>query len=676
MTGAIAAEVGSPESVPIPAGTAMSAFAAAVRDRYAVEVSTYPDLHAWSVREPEKFWAQVWDFFDVAASKPFESVLEPRQMPGARWFTGARLNYADQVLRHASERSGPAIVVVGEGRDRREVSWPELASQVAAFATTLRAAGVEPGDRVVGYLPNADEAIIAFLGAAAVGATWAGCAPDYGATAAADRLEQLEPTVLVGVTAATFGGALRDRRQVLSELARRLDPALVITVSRGGVDVDPGAPPTSARWMPWSAAVRDRPSTELVTEQVGPEHPLWVLFSSGTTGVPKGIVHGHAGVVVTHLATLALHQDLGPDDVFFWYTTTNWMLWNIVVGALLLGATTVTYEGSPTHPDADVLWSIVEQERVTQFGTSPGLLQAAASVGLVPGRDHDLSALEKILATGAPVAPDLYTWVASAVSEDVPLLSTSGGTDVVSSFVGGSPGLPVRPGEISGPLLGVAVEAWDEAGRPVRDQVGELVVTVPMPSMPVKFWNDPTGSRYRDAYFDTYPGVWRHGDWITHTSENTFIVHGRSDSTLNRNGVRIGSADLYQVVESIDQIAEALVLGVEMSDGTYRMPMFLVLRDPAVDRRELIEHLTDRLRREGSPRHVPDEFHFVEAIPHTKTGKKLEVPLKRVLQGARVSEVLSTGAVDRPELIDFYVELARTWSGEDRSAPAGAGPAS
>ncbi|MFO6453063.1 acetoacetate--CoA ligase [Aeromicrobium sp. LTX1] len=646
----------------------MSTFARAVAERHGVTVSSYADLYEWSVEHPERFWAEVWQHFGVVASAPYDSVLDRREMPGARWFDGARLNYVDQVLRHAATTSRPAIIVVAEDGSRKEVGWAELKRSVTAFAGTLRAVGVTPGDRVVGYLPNADEAIIAFLGTAAVGATWAGCAPDYGAVAAADRLQQLAPTVLVGATAVEFGGVLRDRRDVLSNLAELLDPHVVITVSRRGLDVDHERPPTRAQWMSWADAVRgDDLGPDLVTEQVEPDHPLWVLFSSGTTGVPKGIIHGHAGVVVTHLASLGLHQDLGERDVFFWYTTTNWMLWNIVVGALLLGVTTVAYEGSPMYPDVDVLWRIVEQEGVTQFGTSPGLLQAAVSAGLAPGTEHDLSSLTKILVTGAPVPETLNSWVESFVSEHVPLLSTSGGTDVVSSFVGGSPGVPVRPGEIPGPLLGVAVAAWDEAGRAVKDQVGELVVTLPMPSMPVGFWNDPDGARYREAYFDSYPGVWRHGDWITHRQSGGFVVHGRSDSTLNRNGVRIGSADLYHVAEAVDGVAEALVLGIEMRDGTYRMPMFLAVEDAVVDVDELVEHVSARLRTEGSPRHVPDEFHIVDAIPHTKTGKKLEVPLKRILQGAPVEEVLSIGAVDRPELVAYYVELAGQWLGKDAS---------
>lgn len=652
---------------PFGDATAMERFAAAISDRYAVDVAEFNRLHDWSITELEEFWAQVWQFFGVVSSQPYTTVLEERQMPGARWFTGARLNYVDQILQHVDVLESAAIVVVREDNTRREVTWTELNDRVTAFAATLRSTGVGAGDRVVGYLTNADEAIVAFLGSAAVGAVWACCAPDYGVSAAADRFAQLEPTVLVANTAYMYGGTLRDRRDVLAELAGRLAPRLVVTVPRGGIDLTPEAPPAGPRWITWSDAVSATTGVPLRTEQVPPDHPLWVLFSSGTTGIPKGLVHGHAGVIVTHQVLLGLHQDLSSKDTLFWYTTTNWMLWNIVVSALLLGATTVAYEGSPTYPSEDRLWQIAEQERVTQLGISPGLVKIGASAGLRPGADHDLSRLTRLMVTGAPVPAWLYDWAAEAVSPDVPLISTSGGTDVVSSFVGGAPNLPVHPGEIPGPILGVAVEAYDESGRAVRDVVGELVVTLPMPSMPLAFWGDPDGQRYRLAYFDAFPDVWRHGDWVTHTARGTFMVHGRSDSTLNRNGVRLGSADLYQVVENIPGIAEALVLGVEQPDGGYRMPMFLVPQPESTVDDRTVEVIRHRLRTECSPRHVPDEFHVVPAIPHTKTGKKLEVPLKRILQGATVEDVLSPGAIDRPELVGFYVDLARRWAAETSS---------
>ncbi|GAA0975509.1 acetoacetate--CoA ligase [Acrocarpospora macrocephala] len=668
MTAASDRPGASGPGAPIGAGSAMGRFAARVASRHGVDVSDYGLLHAWSVAHPGTFWGEVWDFFEVISSRPYDTVLEEPRMPGARWFTGARLNYVDQVLRHVGRLDTPAVVVIAEDGTRREVRWDELGERVAAFAATLRDAGVEPGDRVVGYLPNADEAIVAFLGTAAVGAVWACCAPDYGASAASDRLAQLEPAVLVGATAYSFGGVLRDRRDVLTELVDRLDPRLVVTVTRGGLEVEPADQPAGTRFVTWSDAVATAGIDTFRTEQVAPDHPLWVLFSSGTTGIPKGIVHGHAGVVVTHLLMLGLHQDLSAGSTLFWYTTTNWMLWNVVVSALLAGVTTVAYEGSPLFPTADRLWEIAERERATQLGTSPGLLRAAVAAGLRPGDDHDLAHLTQIMVTGAPVAESLYDWAADAVSPDIPLISTSGGTDVVSSFVGGAPGLPVHRGEIPGPLLGVAVAAFDDAGRPVRDTVGELVVTVPMPSMPLGFWRDVNGERYHEAYFATFPGVWRHGDWATHTSRGTFVVHGRSDSTLNRNGVRIGSADLYQVVEGAAGVAEALVLGVERPDGSYRMPMFLVPQDGHALDTEAIELIRHKLRTEGSPRHVPDEFHVVPAVPHTKTGKKLEVPLKRILQGADPNEVLSAGAIDRPELVPFYVDLARRWADEESSA--------
>jgi acetoacetyl-CoA synthetase len=639
--------------------TSIGRFAARVRERHGADVSDYRGLHQWSVDEPELFWAEVWQHFDVVASRDPESILDSRTMPGAQWFGGSRLNYVDQVTRHLDVPT-PAVVSFDESGARRELSWRDLLARVAAFAAELRSSGVEKGDRVVGYLPNSAEAVIAFLGTASIGAVWACCGPDYGAAAAAERLEQLQPRVLVASTGNRFGGRFHDRRAALTELAQRLGVAKVVVVdSPQAPDNDDGGP-CRVRWADVvDSAAPSAPPLE--TEQVPPGHPLWVLFSSGTTGKPKGIVHSHAGIVVTHLELFGLQMDLDRGDVFFWYTTTNWMLWNIVAGALLAGVTTITYEGSPAVPTMDRLWDIVADEGVRVFGTSPGHLQACLAQDIHPRLRGDFTRLTTVAVTGAPMSEALDDWVALEVSATATVVSSSGGTDVASSFVGGAPGLRPRKGVIHGPILGVSVAAYDDAGVPVRDTVGELVVTLPTPSMPIGLWGDDDGTRYRESYFETYPGVWRHGDWVTHFSDGTFLIHGRSDSTLNRNGVRIGSADLYNVVERHPAVAESMVVGVECDDGRYRMPMFLVANTGHRIDDTTLDELRRSLREEASPRHVPDEFHVVPAIPHTKTGKKIEVPVKRILQGAEIADVCAPGSIDRPELLSYYSDLALEW---------------
>ncbi len=641
--------------------TRLEDFRQFVARRHRVSVSSYDELHSWSVEHPDHFWESVWEFGGVRCSRPPDTVLDSHAMPGARWFEGARLNYVDTVLAHR-DKPGPAVISVSEDGSRAEVSWEQLADQVVAVAVWLRTQGVASGDRVVGYVTNSAETIIAFLATAAVGATWACCAPDYGARAARDRLAQLEPTVLVAVASYRFGGRVHDRRKEVSELAGLLGVRAVVGVERDGLRL--AQTDLTAPLFAWEDITATAPIDSFTTVQVPSDHPLWVLFTSGTTGKPKGIVHGHAGVVVTHLALLGLHQDLGVGENLFWHTTTNWMLWNVVVGALLTGATTVTYEGSPVHPGPERLWQLVESERVTVFGTSPGHLQLCRDEGIKPGRDFELLHLRRIAVTGAPAAPSIFQWVSEAVSTTAPLDSISGGTDVVGAFLGGAPGVDAAPGRLAAAVLGVAAEAWDDSGRAVIDEVGELVITRPMPSMPIGFLNDADGSDYAAAYFATFPGVWRHGDWVTRHSDGGWTVHGRSDSTLNRHGVRLGSADLYDVVESDEAVAEALVLGVERPDGSYRMPMFLV---PTLGGRiddAVIARLRERLR-EVSPRHVPDEFHVVSGIPHTRTGKKLEVPLKRVMQGAPADSVLSPDAVDDPALLDQFRTLAASWDEQE-----------
>jgi acetoacetyl-CoA synthetase len=646
----------------VPSMTRMENFRELVARRHRVPVSSYDELHSWSIEHPDQFWELVWEFGGVQCSRAPDSVLHSQAMPGARWFEGARLNYVDTVLAHR-DNPGPAVIAVSEDGSRAELSWEQLADRVASVAEWLRTQGVGSNDRVVGYVANSAETIVAFLATAAVGATWACCAPDYGARAAGDRLAQLEPTVLVAVAGYRFGGRVHDRREEVSELVGLLGVRAVVGLERDGLRLDQSD--LTAPLFRWEDVEATGHDDSFTTEQVPRDHPLWVLFTSGTTGKPKGIVHGHAGVVVTHLALLGLHQDLGVGETLFWHTTTNWMLWNIVVGALLTGATTVTYEGSPVHPGPDRLWQLVESERVTVFGTSPGHLQLCRDEGLQPGCDFDLPHLRRIAVTGAPAAPSIFQWVSEAVSTTTPLDSISGGTDVVGAFLGGAPGVEAAPGRLAAAVLGVAAEAWDDAGRAVFDEVGELVITRPMPSMPIGFLNDPDGSKYAAAYFATFPGVWRHGDWVTRHSDGGWTVHGRSDSTLNRHGVRLGSADLYEVVEADEAVAEALVLGVERPNGAYRMPMFLVPTPGAHIDDAVIGRLRERLR-DVSPRHVPDEFHVVSGIPHTRTGKKLEVPLKRIMQGSPQESVLRPGAVDDPALLDQFRTLAASWAEQEQ----------
>lgn len=651
---------GKPFWVPAPEATTTSRIADFGRwvarhrgVRAAHDHTDYAALHRWSVTELEGFWSTVWEFFDVEAATPYEQVLAEEKMPGARWFTGATLNYTHHALRHLSG-DRPAIIALDETGADYEVSGERLRAQVASVAATLRDLGVGQGDRVVGYLPNTPHAIVAFLAAAGLGAVWSVCGQDYAAKAAADRFAQLEPTVLIAADGYLFNGTTHDRRAAVLDLARSL-PTLKATVLVDHVGLPWPTDNYPAITLTWEdAATR---TEQLVCTPVPFDQPLWIVFSSGTTGLPKGIVHGHGGVLLEHLKTLGLQSDLGPGDRLLWYTTTHWMMWNMAVSTLLTGATTCTYDGSPaplTRPD--ILWELAARHHVTLFGTSPQYLLGMAKFGVDPSV-HDLSSIRAIGCTGSTLTASAYPWVRDHVDERVQLASSTGGTDVASGFAGSAPTTSVWAGELSAPNLGVALAAYDAEGNPVVDRVGELVITRPMPSMPLYFWNDPDGSRYRDAYFTTYPGMWRHGDWITLTSHGSVIVHGRSDSTLNRNGVRLGSADIHDVVEGLPEITEALVIGAEEPDGGYWMPLFVVLAVGVTLDDSLRDKIRHAIRTDASPRHVPDEILEVTGIPHTRTGKKLEVPVKRLLQGAPADQVVNPAAVDNPDLLAYFTRL-------------------
>ena len=615
----------------------------------------YQALWEWSVTELEEFWASIWDFFAVEASAPYSEVLPERVMPGARWFPGAELSYAQHIFRGKRD-ADVAVLHASELRQLDELRWGELRQQVASAAAGLRGLGVEPGDRVVAYLPNIPETLVAVLATASIGAVWSSCSPDFGASSVVDRFAQIEPKVLFCVDGYRYGGKDFDRVETVAGLQRQM-PTLERTVLVPYLDPAPDISRLEST-ITWSELLATGQGAELRFEQVPFDHPLWVLYSSGTTGLPKAIVQGHGGILLEHLKKLHLHVDAQDQDRIFWFTTTGWMMWNFLVGALLTPASIVLYDGSPGHPDMGVLWDLAEQTGMTCFGTSASYVAACMKAQVEPSANRDLGRLCAVGSTGSPLSPEGFEWVYEHVGRDTWLFSTSGGTDLCSAFVGGVPLLPVYRGELQGRSLGAAVEAFDEQGNSVVGQVGELVITEPMPSMPLFLWGDEDGSRYRASYFEHYPGVWRHGDWIEITSRGTAVIYGRSDSTINRQGVRMGTSEIYRAVQAVPEVLDALVVDVPRPGTEGWMPLFVVLdRGVSLDQR-LAGEIKRRIREQCSPRHVPNEVFQIREVPRTLSGKVLEVPVKRILTGTPPDQAASRDSLANPESLDYFVDLA------------------
>ncbi len=632
--------------------TAYRAWLAANHD---LTFTDYESLWTWSTEEPARFWETMAAYFDVQFHEPPTATLQGT-MPTASWFAGATLNYAEHLFRQRDD-ARPALIFRNE-TGGYDLSWRDLETQVIAVQDWLRSRGVGPGDRVAAYLPNIPEAIICFIAANGLGAVWSCCSPDFGVETVIERFSQIDPKVLIVCDGYRYNGKPHHRLKESNAISKGLRISGVNTLRVPYLEPETRAR-DAASYFPDLAPVTSpasggRAPASVTFTPVPFDHPIWVLYSSGTTGRPKAITHSHGGVLLEHLKYLAFHNDAKAGENFFWFTTTGWMMWNFLQASMLVGAVPVLYDGSPGYPSLDRLWTLAEQLPIHHFGTSAPYLTACMKKGLEPGKIADLSALRSLGSTGAPLPPEAFDWVYSAVKQDLWLCSMSGGTDVCTAFVGGIPGRPVRRGMIQGRALGCALHAFDEAGTQVQGTLGEMVITQPMPSMPIYFWNDEGNARYRASYFADFPGQWRHGDWIRIEADGQLIIQGRSDATLNRKGVRIGTAEIYRVLDQIPGLQDSLVLNLERPDGSDHMPLYVVVTDALTD--ALKDTINQELKTQCSPRHVPDEIIAVPDIPYTLSGKKMEVPVKKILLGMDVSKSLNRDAVRNPEALDWFLQ--------------------
>jgi acetoacetyl-CoA synthetase len=674
----------TPEQI---ASTRITEYARWLESHHGLRFADYEALWKWSTDDLEAFWQSIWNYFDVQANGQSRPVLGSVEMPGARWFPHTQLNYAEHIFRNATP-ARPALVVRTEGEPVRYVSWAELERSTGALAAKLHELGVVQGDRVASYLPNRPETVIAFLACASLGAIWSSCSPDMGANVVLDRFRQIEPKLLFAVDSYSYNGKSHDRTTVVEELLRELPSVQhVVHVSgpaslasgrehgkinkankdtqSSGSGANNALPPAS--WskgtISWHLAIAN--NSPLSYQRVPFAHPLWIVYSSGTTGLPKAIVHSHGGIVLTHLKTLALQHDLRPDDRLMFLGSTGWIVWNLQIGALLTGASIVLFDGNPAWPEPQALWRFVDEQEVTLLGCGAAFLVNCMKDGLRPRDFVPLSALRSINSTGSPLPNDAYAWVYNAVKPDLWLASISGGTDIASGFVACAPILSVTAGEIQCRELGVAAYAFDEAGHKVINEVGELVITKPMPSMPVFFWNDEGGKRYRESYFEHYPGVWRHGDWIRFTAQGTAVIYGRSDTTINRNGIRMGTAEIYRVVEELPEIRDSLVVDLEYLGRASYMPLFVVLATGVTFDEALKARIVQQIKTKASARHVPNDIFEVSEVPRTLTGKKMELPVRKLLLGMAPDKVAQRDAMANPNSFDYFIQFERRLNGSN-----------
>jgi len=635
----------------------ITAFSRWLREKHGLTFADYQDMQRWSVEHLDDFWAAIWDYFDVQASSPYTAVFGRREMPGAEWFPGARLNYAEHIFR--KRRSDvPAMVFSGEDRDLEELGWDEMERRVRSVADWLKQNGVKPGDRVAGYMTNSPAGVIAMLAAASIGAVWTACSPEFGTPSVLDRFRQLEPTVLFCVDGYRYGGKPFSRvaevNSILAELPTVKRVVLLPVLDSNASEDDVAG---AVRWDD-VVGMSKTGMADFDFEQLPFEHPLWILFSSGTTGIPKAIVQSHGGTLVEQMKLSHLHFNLKEDDRLFFYTTLGWMMWNFLVSSLLIGVVPVLYDGNPNYPDASALWRIVEKSGTTLFGASPTFVQMQQQAGIVPGDDFNMDSLQAVMLAGSPVSAEHMAWFYDNVKSDLWVMPGSGGTDVCSGFCGGVPGPPVYGGEIQAVHLGVDAQAWNDDGESVINEVGELVITQPMPSMPVYFWNDEDDVRYKDTYFDTWPGIWRHGDFFMINDRGGCFVLGRSDATLNRFGIRIGTAEIYRAMEALDDVEDSLIVNLDLPDGNFFMPMFVQLDDGLELNDEIKDRIRRTLRERYTPRHVPDKIYQVDEIPYTLTGKKMEVPVRRILMETPVEKAANPSVMRNPESLDYFVRFA------------------